>query len=351
MWTYGPGFPFAKKVSFTAKDKPLETALDELLSQAGDGLGYVVVAKDGDKYDGWVRLTTTGERGMESPPPTAAEEKTAAERLALAKKLIDAGKPVRQAIAGVLVKKYPPRRPGWKRRTLREAQQVSHSLPSRDVPWIPPELADPDGFVGLGGDLAPRTLLRAYAEGVFPWFNDDDPILWWSPDPRAVIELHTQPDSPHGGLHVSRRLARTIRSGKFRVTINRCFEAVMLACGENREGGTWVTPDMLAAYIEMHRLGHAHSVETWVGDTLAGGVYGLAVGGLFAAESMFYRVPDGSKVALVALVSRLRERGFTLLDVQMTTPHTERMGAINVPRSDYLRRLREALKVTGARFE
>ena len=126
----------------------------------------------------------------------------------------------------------------------------------------------------------------------------------------------------------------------------------MLACGENREGGTWVTPEMLAAYVEMHRLGHAHSVETWIGDKLAGGVYGLAVGGLFAAESMFYRVPDGSKVALVALVSRLRERGFTLLDVQMTTPHTERMGAINVPRSDYLRRfLHEALKVTRAQFD
>jgi leucyl/phenylalanyl-tRNA--protein transferase len=221
---------------------------------------------------------------------------------------------------------------------------VSRSLPSRDVPWIPPELADPDGFVGVGGDLSPRTLLRAYAEGVFPWFNEEDPILWWSPDPRAIIELHTHPDRPHGGLHVSRRLARTIRSGKFRVTINRCFEAVMVGCGENREGGTWVTPDMLGAYVEMHRLGHAHSVETWVGDNLAGGVYGLSVGGLFAAESMFYRIPDGSKVALVALVERLSGRGYSILDVQMTTAHTERMGAINIPRADYLRRIREAVK-------
>jgi leucyl/phenylalanyl-tRNA---protein transferase len=227
---------------------------------------------------------------------------------------------------------------------------VSHSLPSRDVPWIPPELADPDGFVGVGGDLAPRTLLRAYAEGVFPWFNEDDPILWWSPDPRAVIELHTHPDSPHGGLHVARRLARTIRSGKFQVTINRCFEAVMLACGENREGGTWVTPDMLAAYVEMHRLGHAHSVETWVGDALAGGVYGLSVGGHFAAESMFYRISDGSKVALVALVERLRDHGYSLLDVQMTTAHTERMGAINIPRARYLQRLRVAVKQGGISF-
>jgi leucyl/phenylalanyl-tRNA--protein transferase len=227
---------------------------------------------------------------------------------------------------------------------------VSRTPPNRDVPWIPPEMADPDGFVGVGGDLGPRTLLRAYAEGVFPWFNEDDPILWWSPDPRAVINLHALPDTPYGGLHVSRRLARTIRSGKFRVTMNRCFEAVMRACGENRDGGTWVTPDMLAAYTAMHRLGHAHSVETWVGDELAGGVYGLAIGGLFAAESMFYRVSDGSKVALVALVSRLRERGFVLLDVQMTTPHTEGLGAMNISRTEYLRRLREAVKKTGVSF-
>jgi leucyl/phenylalanyl-tRNA--protein transferase len=225
---------------------------------------------------------------------------------------------------------------------------VSHSIPGRDVPWIPPELADPDGFVGVGGDLSTRTLLRAYAEGVFPWFNEDDPILWWSPDPRAIIEL--QSGSPMGGLHIPRRLARTIRCGKFRVTVNQCFESVMAACGEKRDGGTWVTPEMLMAYSDLHRIGHAHSVETWVDDELAGGVYGVAVGSMFAAESMFYRIPDASKVALVSLVGRLRERGFTLLDVQMTTPHTERLGAINIPRKTYLRRLREALKHTNVRF-
>ena len=207
---------------------------------------------------------------------------------------------------------------------------MRHSLPKRDVPWIPPELADADGFVGAGGDLSAATLLRAYSEGVFPWFNEGDPILWWSPHPRAVIELDA--------LHVSRRLARTIRSGKFRVTVNACFETVMRSCGENRDGGTWVTSDMLAAYTEMHQLGHAHSVETWFGEELAGGVYGIAIGGLFAAESMFYRVTDGSKVALAALVSRLRERGFELLDVQMKTPHTERLGATNITRTEYLRR-------------
>ena len=213
-------------------------------------------------------------------------------------------------------------------------------------------MADADGFVGVGGDLSPITLLRAYSDGVFPWFNDGDPILWWSPDPRALIELQsTDPEeSGYGGLHVSHRLARTIRSGKFRVTIDQCFARVMRSCGEERDGGTWVTPEMLAAYSEMHRLGHAHSVETWHGDELAGGVYGLAIGGLFAAESMFYRVTDGSKVALAALVSRLRERKFVLLDVQMKTPHTERMGAVNISRTEYLRRLRKAVQVSSVSF-
>lgn len=250
---------------------------------------------------------------------------------------------------------------------------------NRDVPWIPPELAEPDGFVGVGGDLRPPTLLRAYAEGVFPWFNEGDPILWWSPDPRGVIELHadtgTHPDATpgYGGLHVSRRLARTIRSGKFRVTVNQCFEEVMRACGECRPEGTWVTTDMLAGYTELHRLGHAHSLETWVqagggsgepagGSSarneeegpdvweLAGGTYGVSIGGLFAAESMFYRVTDGSKVALAALVSRLRERGYVLLDVQMKTDHTSTMGATEIPRSEYLKRLRHAITLTGISF-
>jgi leucyl/phenylalanyl-tRNA--protein transferase len=197
--------------------------------------------------------------------------------------------------------------------------------------------------VGVGGDLSTRTLLRAYAEGVFPWFNEEDPILWWSPDPRAIIELQPKPDSRFGGFHVPRRLARTIRSGRFRVTFNRCFDSVMAACGESREEGTWVTSSMRAAYSELHRIGHAHSVEAWVGDTLAGGVYGVTIGGLFAAESMFYRVTDGSKVALVSLVDRLREREFTLLDVQMTTPHTQRFGAVDISRAAYLRRLRDAV--------
>jgi leucyl/phenylalanyl-tRNA--protein transferase len=243
---------------------------------------------------------------------------------------------------------------------------VSGIWGSRDVPWVPPDFADPDGFVGVGGDLSPETLIRAYTDGVFPWFNDEDPVLWWSPDPRGIIELADSPTNTgvpgYGGLHVSRRLARTIRSGRFLVTFNQCFETVMRSCGEYRPEGTWVTAEMLAAYTELHKRGHAHSVETWVkaeGEAedaetdrwvLAGGTYGVSVGGLFAAESMFYRVTDGSKVALAALVSRLRERGYTLLDVQMTTEHTLSMGAIEIPRSQYLSRLRQAVRVRGVSF-
>lgn len=212
----------------------------------------------------------------------------------------------------------------------------------RDVPWMPPELGDGPGLVGVGGDLSPDTLLRAYAAGVFPWFNDGDPVLWWSPDPRAIIELD--------GIHISRRLARTIRSGQFRVTVDVCFEAVMRACGETRPEGTWVTEDMVAGYTELHRRGHAHSLEVWQGDELAGGIYGVAVGGLFAGESMFHHVTDASKVALISLVQRLRDRGYVLFDVQMKTDHTTRMGATEIPRDEYLRRLRDAVAMTRMTF-
>jgi leucyl/phenylalanyl-tRNA---protein transferase len=209
--------------------------------------------------------------------------------------------------------------------------------------WVSPETASPDGLVGVGGDLRSPTLVRAYCDGVFPWYNEGDPVLWWSPDPRAIIELN--------GLHISRSLARVIKSNKFQITLNKCFAEVMRACGENRDGGTWVTSEMLNSYTDLHNLGFAHSVETWVPDDesdeliLAGGVYGVAIGGFFSAESMFYRVTDASKVALAALVSQLNTRGYQLLDVQMRTEHTTRMGAIDIPRADYLRRLKEAIRV------
>ncbi len=201
--------------------------------------------------------------------------------------------------------------------------------------FLDPELADADGLVGVGGDLRPARLLEAYRRGIFPWFDETTPILWWSPDPRAIFELD--------GLHVSRSLARTVRSGRFTVTVNRSFEDVMRGCAHRPGQGVWITPEMIDAYTELHRLGHAHSVEVWRGAELGGGVYGVAVGGLFAGESMFTRIRDGSKVALVHLVQRLRERGFQLFDVQFLNEHTAGLGAVEIPRREYLKRLRSAL--------
>jgi leucyl/phenylalanyl-tRNA---protein transferase len=212
-----------------------------------------------------------------------------------------------------------------------------------DVPWIPPAFADENGLVGVGGTLDPPCLLRAYAEGVFPWFSEGDPILWWSPDPRAIFDLKA-------GLHISRRLARTIRSGKFAITCNRAFGEVIRACGDRPEG-TWITRDMVSAYEDLHRLRFAHSVEAWQDGELAGGVYGVGLHGFFAAESMFFRRTDGSKVALVALFERLRERGYELVDTQMLTEHTERLGAFEVPRERYLELLKRAIAKKAVRFD
>jgi leucyl/phenylalanyl-tRNA--protein transferase len=204
------------------------------------------------------------------------------------------------------------------------------------MPFFPlPRWAEQLGLVAVGGDLSPGRLLAAYRHGVFPWYDEGEPIHWWSPDPRAIFELD--------GLHVPRRLARTLRSGRFRVTANEDFAGVIRGCADRPGEGTWITAAMIDAYEELHRLGHAHSVEVWHEDLLAGGVYGVALGGLFAGESMFTRVRDASKVALVRLVERLRQRGFQLLDIQMLTEHTASLGAVTIPRAEYLRRLREAL--------
>lgn len=209
--------------------------------------------------------------------------------------------------------------------------------PSRFFP--PAEEADSDGLIALGGRLAPEWLLDAYGHGIFPWpFSDEfEPIVWCSPDPRAIIEFDR--------FHIPRRLLRTARSGRFTVTADLDFEGVIRGCATaaGRIGHTWLTRPMIAAYIKMHQLGHAHSVEVWHEGELAGGTYGLALGGLFAAESKFFRVRDASKVALVHLVAHLQVRGYRLLDIQQLTPHTARLGAVEIPRSEYLRRLAEAI--------
>lgn len=202
--------------------------------------------------------------------------------------------------------------------------------------WVDPRLADDFGLVGVGGDLEPERLLLAYRQGIFPMYEEGEPICWWSPNPRAIFELH--------GLRVSRRLARTIRSGKFQVTMDRCFTEVMIGCADRREG-TWITREIIEAYTRLHQLGHAHSVEVWSEGRLVGGVYGVAIGGFFSGESMFHRVRDASKVALFYLFEHLLRRGFDLFDTQILNAHTAALGAVTIPRREYLARLREALKM------
>jgi leucyl/phenylalanyl-tRNA--protein transferase len=212
--------------------------------------------------------------------------------------------------------------------------------PSRFFP--PAELAEPDGLLALGGRLSPEWLLDAYEHSIFPWphSESDEPMLWWSPDPRAIFEYER--------FHIPRRTKRRCQQNPFAVTCDREFAGVIRGCAtaKDRADGTWLTPRMIKAYVRLHQLGHAHSVEAWCGDQLAGGVYGVAIKGLFAAESMFYCVPEASKVALVHLVFHLRARGYRLIDIQQLTAHTKRFGALEISRSDYLARLADALKAS-----
>lgn len=213
-----------------------------------------------------------------------------------------------------------------------------------------PDLADPEGVVAFGGQLSPAWLLDAYTHGIFPWpvLFESEVLVWFSPDPRAVFELD--------GFHASRRLLQTIRSKKFEVTCDEDFGGVIRNCAAPRkdDGGTWITPAMIDAYEEMHRRGIAHSVEVWHQGQLAGGTYGLSIGGLFAGESMFHRQRDASKVALYYLVRHLRARGYTLFDIQQLTDHTRSLGAIEIPRKVYLQRVATAVRAPvswGPRLE
>lgn len=184
--------------------------------------------------------------------------------------------------------------------------------------------------------LSPPVLVAAYRAGCFPMGMDDGTIAWFSPDPRGVLPLET--------FHAPRRLLRVVRSGRFTVTVNHAFQRTMLACAADREDGTWINAEILEAYCALHASGLAHSIEVWQGDDLAGGLYGVSLQGAFFGESMFHTVTDASKVALVALVTRLRERGFLLLDIQWATPFLEGFGAVEIPRDLYLGRLDEALR-------
>lgn len=198
-----------------------------------------------------------------------------------------------------------------------------------------PRRANKDGLVAFGGDLSVERLRLAYRSGIFPWTVN--PISWWSPNPRGIFELEN--------FHVPRRLAQIIRQQPYAVTRDRAFRQVMEGCAApaRGRGKTWITPEFIAAYTALHEAGHAHSVECWQGKKLMGGIYGVSVGGLFAGESMFHRADNASKIALVHLIEHLRERGFALFDLQMVTPATATLGAVAIPRAEYLRRLAKAV--------
>ncbi|HEX9242236.1 MAG TPA: leucyl/phenylalanyl-tRNA--protein transferase [Anaeromyxobacter sp.] len=207
-----------------------------------------------------------------------------------------------------------------------------------------PARAEPDGLLAVGGDLAPGRLLAAYARGIFPWYDDRSPILWWSPDPRLVL----RPEE----LHVSRSLARTLRQGAFRISADEAFERVIRRCAEKpRQGqrGTWITEEMIDAYVELHRLGFAHSFEAWQGDELAGGLYGVSLGAVFFGESMFADAADASKAAFVRGVEWLRERGVSLVDCQVRTEHLVSLGARELPRRAFLAHVAEAVSAPTLR--
>ena len=199
-----------------------------------------------------------------------------------------------------------------------------------------PRRSNAEGLVAIGGDFSVPRLLLAYRSGIFPWTAD--PITWWSPNPRAIFELDR--------VHISRSLAKVLRQGRFQITIDRSFQQVMEGCAESRpgRGQTWITPEFLAGYTRLHEQGHAHSLECWEGERLAGGIYGVVVGGLFAGESMFHRASNASKVAVCKLIEHLRSRGFTLFDIQMLTPITTQLGGVTIPREEYLRRLAGAVE-------
>ena len=201
-----------------------------------------------------------------------------------------------------------------------------------DDPFPPAELAlqQPNGLLAAGADLSPSRLLEAYAQGIFPWFGREDPLLWWSPDPRMVLHVRE--------LRLSRSLRRVIRSDRFRVTMDTAFPAVIEGCAEPRPGqdGTWITPEMSQAYCQLFELGHAHSVEAWAGDRLVGGLYGVALGRMFFGESMFSRESNASKVGFVHMVAQFGRWEIPLVDCQMPTSHLASFGAREIPRTEFL---------------
>jgi len=213
--------------------------------------------------------------------------------------------------------------------------------PPDAFPPVEEALSEPDGLLAMGGDLSSRRLLTAYTRGIFPWYEAGQPILWWSPDPRAVL----WPDD----LHVSRRLHRTLRRSTLKTTCDRAFGDVVQRCAEPRRyaDSTWITPEMRTAYIGLHKLGWAHSFEAWQDDELVGGLYGVAIGRVYFGESMFSRVNDASKIVLIRAIEFLKTEGFALIDCQVWSSHLRTLGATTVPRRSFLRYLRELCDPAG----
>jgi leucyl/phenylalanyl-tRNA--protein transferase len=209
----------------------------------------------------------------------------------------------------------------------------------REEPVFPsPELAEPDGLLAVGGDLSPARIIQAYANGIFPWYSEDSPILWWSPDPRLVLFPRE--------LKVSRSLRQVIRRGGYRVTFDEAFERVITRCASMMRGddeGTWITEEMIHAYCLLHEKGYAHSVESWYGDELAGGLYGIGLGRIFFGESMFADRTDASKVAFATIVRRLDAAGFVLIDCQVKTGHLQSFGAREIAGSEFREVLRRSV--------
>ncbi|HVY28848.1 MAG TPA: leucyl/phenylalanyl-tRNA--protein transferase [Polyangiaceae bacterium] len=218
---------------------------------------------------------------------------------------------------------------------MRGNRRLTFLGPGSPLSFPDPNDSDDEGLLAVGGDLSPARLLFAYESGVFPWYSAGVPPLWWSPNPRALMDRER--------LHVSRSLRRTLRSGTFTVTFDRAFLPVISGCASNREGGTWILPEMMLAYTQLHQLGHAHSFEVWHEGELAGGLYGVRRGALFAAESMFHVVTDASKVALAVAIDTMFRAGCQVFDVQFVTEHLASLGAYEVSRPEYLARTKAAI--------
>jgi len=218
---------------------------------------------------------------------------------------------------------------------------IAENISADDFPDVHSALHDPEGLLAIGGDLGPTRLLHAYQQGIFPWYNHGQPVLWWSPDPRCVL----LPEE----IHISSSLAKVLRKDRFRISFNQAFDRVIRMCAEPRDGipDTWISGEIIKAYRDLYDLGHVLSVECWEGNELVGGLYGVVIGKVYFGESMFSRVSNASKVALVHLADQLRRNGFRLIDCQIWSRHLQSLGARTIPRHDFVNLLEKFCRTGG----